>query len=581
MKDKKLLKRLLFYAKPYSVQFILVITMMIISTGADLSKPIIIGSVVDLFVNNTKDTAETLRILLIYSALFLTVLVTSFILVYIQTIMLQNIGQKIIKKIRLDIYNKMLDLPLRYYYQNPVGALVTRVTNDTESLNEMYTSVLTNLFKHTMFLTGILIMMFTVNVKISLYVVCSIPITIIMTVIFKYFSRKAYRATRNYLTEMNIFLSEHLMGMKLIQIFSREKKTLNKMTDINEKLFKSGMRELYAFLVYRPSLFAMSNLTIALVLYVGSKEVLAGAVTIGTIVIFISYVKDFFGPIEQLAEVFNILQSAFSAAEKIFTVLDEENEIESGTLEINPDSFKGDIEFKNVWFAYKDEDWILKDVSFKIDIGQKVAFVGATGAGKTSILSLISRYYDIQKGQILIDGKDIREFTIESLRTQIGQVLQDVFMFTGNIEKNIRLGKEEISEHDVKEAAKMVYANTFIEKMPHKYKQEVIEGGATLSTGERQLISFARAIAYSPKIFILDEATANIDTETEAVIQQAIYKIMEGRTTIMVAHRLATIQHADNIIVLDKGELKEMGTHQELLNQKGIYYNLYKLSLNH
>ncbi|ONI38302.1 ABC transporter ATP-binding protein [Candidatus Epulonipiscium fishelsonii] len=580
MKDKRLLKRLLFYAKPYTLQFILVIVLMLITTGADLSKPIIIGKVVDLFGDNAKDIEETISLLMMYGALFLTVLTTSFVLVYSQTIILQKIGQKIIKRIRLDIYNKMLSLPSRYYHQNPVGALVTRVTNDTESLNEMYTSVITNLLKHGMFLTGILIMMFTVNVKISLYVVCSIPITIVMTVIFKYYSRKAYRATRNYLTSMNIFLSEHLMGMKLIQIFSREEKTLNKMTDINENLFRSGMKELYAFLVYRPSLFAVSNLTIALVLYIGSKEVLAGAITIGTIVIFTSYVKDFFGPIEQLAEVFNILQSAFSAAEKIFTVLDEENEIENGNIEINSDNFKGEIEFKNVWFAYKGEEWILKDVSFKINVGQKVAFVGATGAGKTSILSLISRYYDIQKGQILIDGIDIKEFTIESLRTQIGQVLQDVFMFTGDIEKNIRLGKEEISENDIKEAAKMVYANTFIEKMPHKYKQEVIEGGATLSTGERQLLSFARAIAYSPKIFILDEATANIDTETEAIIQQAIYKVMEGRTTIMVAHRLATIQHADNIIVLDKGKLMEMGTHQELLNKKGIYYNLYELSLN-
>ncbi len=676
MKDKHMIKRLFHYAKPYTLQFIVIIIMMFISTAADLAKPIIIGTSVDLFVDGYKEpfkqvelseaqveldgvgytrdyeTADYLTklvnfddnyylinnvayadmeimlnatsaeltamlslnangevvadldggyytgsvlsseqltqfraveftLLIRYGVMFLGVIITSFIFVYMQTILLQRVGQKIIKQIRLDIYTKMLDLPARYFHTNPVGALVTRVTNDTESLNEMYTTVITNLFKHGLFVIGILIVMFTINAKITLYVVAVLPFVVIATLIFKYFSKKAYRMSRNYLTEINIFLSEHLMGMKFIQIFNREQKTMDKMTAANEKLYRSGLRELYAFMIYRPSLFAASNLTVALVLLIGSREVLAGAVTVGTIVIMISYVKDFFNPIEQLAELFNILQSALSAAEKIFSVLDEENEIVTGDETIVSDEFKGEIEFKNVWFAYKDEDWILKDVSFKIKAGQKVAFVGATGAGKTSILTLISRYYDIQKGQILIDGKDIREFDIESLRSQIGQVLQDVFMFTGNIERNIRLGRLNISDEQVEEAAQMVYANSFIEKLPNKYKHEVIEGGATLSTGERQLLSFARAVAYDPKIFILDEATSNIDTETEAVIQKALYKMMEGRTTIMVAHRLATIQHSDNIIVLNKGELKEMGTHQELLSKKGIYYNLYELALQH
>ncbi|OON98649.1 MAG: ABC transporter ATP-binding protein [Epulopiscium sp. Nele67-Bin004] len=497
-------------------------------------------------------------------------LVVTFIFLYLQTLLLQQVGQKIIKQIRMDIYTKMLSLPTRYYNENPVGALLTRVTNDTESLNEMYTNVITSVFKNGMYIIGILVMMFSINVKITLCVIAVVPIVVSMTMIFQKYSRKAYRATRTYLTQMNVFLSEHIMGMSLIQMFNRQDKTFDTMKNINADLLDAGLKEQASFMVYRPSLFAVSNLAIVMVLYLGSKEVLAGAMSVGTIVIMATYVKDFFTPIEQLADVFNILQSAIAAGEKIFTVLDEENEIEDGNLVAN-EEFRGEIEFKNVWFAYKEEQWILKDVSFKIEAGQKVAFVGATGAGKTSILALIARYYDIQKGQILIDGKDIREYSLDSLRGAVGQVLQDVFMFTGDIERNITLGRDDI---DVERAAKMVYANTFIDRLPNKYHQEVIEGGATLSTGERQLLSFARAVSGEPKIFILDEATANIDTETESVIAIALQNMMKGRTTIMVAHRLATIQHADNIIVLDKGVVMESGNHNQLLEQKGIYWNL-------
>ncbi len=674
MKDNRLMRRLLRYAKPYTLGFVIIFMMMLISTGAELIKPIIIGNAVDLFVGGYKTpfiqtsesessllfegnyythaqadatevsqviyykdtyywleaipgeqskaileaspktfsgfvqeadstqitlmiegescvgrrlTSEELGVirsvdfkpLLLKGLYYLVCLVLGFLFVYLQTILLQQIGQKIIKRIRQDIYDKMLSLPTRYYHQNPVGALMTRVTNDTESLNDMYTSVITNLLKHTLFLVGILIMMFQTNAKITCYIVAVLPVVVIATMIFKTISRKAYREARAYLTQMNIFLAEHLAGMRLIQIFTREKAVHQKMDAINEKYFRAGLKELYAFMIYRPSLFAMSNLTVALVLLVGAHDVLAGLMSVGAVVILISYTKDFFGPIEELAEVFNILQSAFAAAEKIFAVLDEENEIVPGVQCIDGPTFKGEIEFKNVWFAYHDEEWILKDVSFKIEAGQKVAFVGATGAGKTSILSLIGRYYDIQKGDILIDGCSIKTYDIASLREQIGQVLQDVFMFTGDIKDNIRLGKQTISDAKIREAAEMVNAHTFIEKLPNQYNEEVKEGGSTLSTGERQLISFARAIAYDPKIFILDEATANIDTETESMIQDALYKMMEGRTTIMVAHRLATIQHADNIIVLNKGELKEMGNHQELLAKKGIYYELYEIAL--
>lgn len=333
-----------------------------------------------------------------------------------------------------------------------------------------------------------------------------------------------------------------------------------------------------AFMLFRPFIFILSTVGVGLVLLVGGNSVLKGAMSVGALIIMVSYTKDFFGPIEQLAENFSVLQSALASAEKIFTILDEENEINNGTYKIE-EGFNGSIEFKNVWFAYEEEEWILKDVSFTIEAGQKVAFVGATGAGKTSILSLICRYYDIQKGQILIDGRDIKEYDIASLRSQVGQVLQDVFMFTGDVKSNIRLGNDTISQETIEKASKLVNAHEFIERLPQKYNEKVLERGASLSTGQRQLISFARAVAYNPKIFILDEATANIDTETESLIQDALYKMMEGRTTLMVAHRLSTIQHADNIIVLHKGKIREMGNHQTLLSNKGIYYNLYQLAL--
>ncbi len=511
--------------------------------------------------------------------LFLLVIALSFILTYYQTIMLQRIGQKIILNIREDVYEKMIMLPSRFYHNNPIGKLVTRVTNDTETLNEMYTNVLVNLIKHTLFIVGVIIMMLSTHVTTALYVIGLLPVVVVFTFIFKKVVREAYRRVRDKVTQMNTFLAEHLSGMRIIQTFTREESKVNEMKQINDALYVAGMRELTAFALFRPVIFVLSYVALGLVLLKGGESVLAGTMTAGALVIMVSYTKDFFGPIEQLADSFNVLQSAFASAEKIFSILDEENEIIEGDLMIPEETFKGEIEFKNVWFAYNEEEWILKDVSFKVEKGQKVAFVGATGAGKTSILSLICRDYDIQKGQILIDGKDIKSYKTADLRRQIGQVLQDVFLFTGDIKHNICLGNETITQEQIEAAAKMVNVHDFIETLPGGYDEKVIERGASLSTGQRQLISFARAIAFDPKIFILDEATANIDTETESIIQDALYKMMEGRTTLMVAHRLSTIQHSDNIIVLDKGVIKESGNHQELLKTRGIYYNLYQLAL--
>nr|WP_307991314.1 ABC transporter ATP-binding protein [uncultured Niameybacter sp.] len=672
--DHSLIKRLLVYTKPYKFWFLIVFLLMLVSTFADLSKPVLIGRAVDLFTQGyktpyviTQDIEGTIEfdgeklrhirptdeILVVHqmiqyknvyywienmsledsqalehmtpetyskqlsttkegvslevngntytgrilnqdelkvlrslnmptlahlAGLFLLVLVISFGFLYLQVLILQYIGQKIILTLRHEIYDKLLNLPDRFYHHNPIGKLVTRVTNDTETLNEMYTSVLVNLLKQILFILGVMVMMVVTDFKTALWVFALIPLIIIGTLIYKYFSRIAYREIRNKLTQMNTFLSEHISGMKIIQIFTREDAKVNKMKHINKELYNASMKELISFMLFRPFIFFLSYVGVGLVLLVGGNSVLKGAMSVGALIIMVSYTKDFFGPIEQLAENFSVLQSALASAEKVFTILDEENEIEDGTYEIQED-FNGSIEFKNVWFAYEGEDWILKDVSFKIEAGQKVAFVGATGAGKTSILSLICRYYDIQKGEILIDGRDIKSYKIASLRSQVGQVLQDVFMFTGDIKSNIRLGYNSISQETIEKASKLVNAHEFIDKLPNKYDEKVLERGANLSTGQRQLISFARAVAYNPRIFILDEATANIDTETESLIQDALYKMMEGRTTLMVAHRLSTIQHADNIIVLHKGKVREMGTHQELLGNKGIYYNLYQLAL--
>ena len=507
--------------------------------------------------------------------LFLGILIMGFILTYVQALILQHAGQKIIYAIRNEIYQHSIGLPLRFYHENPIGKLVTRVTNDTETLNEMYTSVLVNLIRHLLFMLGIIIMMLYTNIVIALQVFTVIPIIIIATIIFRKYSRKAYRKVRNKISEMNGFLSEHISGMKIIQIFRQEKNKLKEFNKVNDSLYQANMQEMTVFMIFRPFMFVLSSVALSIVLLSGANAVLKGSLSIGVLMIMLQYTRDFFGPVEELAENFNVLQSAMASAEKIFDVLDEENEIPNGLIKVKKHDFRGKIEFKNVWFAYEDKDWVLKDVSFLIKPGEKVAFVGATGAGKTSILSLINRYYDVQKGQILIDDIDIRKMDVYTLREQIGQVLQDVFLFTGDISSNIRLGEKNIKDDEIELAAKYVNAHPFIQELPNGYWEPVQEGGVTLSTGQRQLLSFARAIAFDPKIFVLDEATANIDTETEKLIQGAMEKLMQGRTTLMVAHRLSTIQHADNIIVLHKGKLREMGTHQELLAKQGLYYCLY------
>ena len=421
--------------------------------------------------------------------------------------------------------------------------------------------------------------MLTLNVRMALFAFCLLPFIVALTILFKKISKTTYRIARTKLTAINTYLSEHISGMKVIQIFAREEEKKAEFHDRAEDLYRANYREMMVFAIFRPSIYFLSVIALAIILSVGGDSVLQGSITIGTLYIFINYISSFFEPIQDMAEQFSTLQSAMASAEKIFTILDEEPAIVNPEHPKYVENIKGRIVFDHVWFAYQDEDWILKDVSFVIEPGQSVAFVGATGAGKSSILNLIGRYYDIQRGSITIDGVDIKEMDTDELRGAIGQVQQDVFIFTGDIQSNIRLKNESITDEEIRSAAKYVNADTFIEQLEKTYEEQVTERSATLSAGQRQLLSFARTLAYDPAILVMDEATANIDTETELLIQEALERLMKGRTTIMVAHRLSTIQHADNIIVMHKGEICERGTHQELLQQNGIYKKLYEIQL--
>lgn len=510
--------------------------------------------------------------------LYLLVLLAGFVLNTVDTWMLQKMGQEIIYQMREEVFAHIHSLSLGFFNTTPVGKLVTRVSNDTEAVNELFSTILVKLFKNIVLILGYAVVMVSINPRMAGYSFLLLPVVTVLTFLFRFLSRKAYQLTRNKITELNTFLSEHLSGMKLIQIFAREKEKYEEFEQKSLELYRANWREVMTFAIFRPSIYMVSVIAMIIVIGTGSSFVLNGTLSLGTLFVFITYISSFFEPIQELAEQFGTLQSSLASAEKIFSILDEKPQIVSPANPV-PVDIKGRIEFRHVWFAYEKEDYILKDVSFVIEPGQKVAFVGATGAGKSSILNLIGRYFDIQKGEILIDGVNIKDLDTDVLRSAIGQVQQDVFIFTGDIKSNITLNNENISLEDAKRAAEIVNADSFIEKMPGKYDEPVTERGSTLSAGQRQLLSFARTLAYKPAILVLDEATANIDTETESLITQALSRLMDGRTTIMVAHRLSTIQHADKIIVMDHGEMKESGTHQELLQQNGLYKNLYDLQL--
>ena len=590
--DKNMTNRLLKYARPYIWQFALAISIIFIIVAVELYQPILIGDVVDKFLSRyTKGTAAVvdsgitkqsdiqgvIKIALVY----LSTVAVVFVLGYAQAMILAKTGQKIIYNIRMELFTHLNKLSISFFNKNPIGRLVTRVTNDTEALNEMYTSVIVNILKSCFVLVGVVITMLTYNAKLSLMTFTVIPFIVLFTFIFESTSRRIYREIRSKISALNAFISEHVSGMKIVQIFAVENEIFDKFKDENEKLKKENIKQLLTFSIYNPTNYLMNITAVSILLLFGGQMVLDGTVSIGTIVVFQRYISKFFEPIQELAEQLNIVQSAMAASERIFGLMDEVPEIQDSEGALEMDSFEGSIEFKNVWFSYKDEEWILRDVSFKVNPGESVAFVGATGAGKTTIQNLICRYYDIQKGEILIDGINIKDIKISSLRKNIGQMLQDVFLFSGDIKSNIRLQNEFISDEEIIEASKYVNAHNFISRLPNKYDEHVIENGAAFSAGQRQLISFARTLSFKPDILILDEATANIDTETEVLIQDALKKLMKGRTTLIVAHRLSTVQNSSKIIVMHKGEIREEGTHQELLSQKGIYYKLYKLQYEH
>ena len=510
--------------------------------------------------------------------LFLLLLFSGFFLNLADTWLLQKMGQQIVYKLREETFTHIHSLSLSFFNTTPVGKLVTRVSNDTEAVNELFSTILVKLFKNVVKIIGYAVVMLSINVKMAGISFLLLPLVAILTFVFRHLSRKAYQITRNKITELNTFLSEHISGMKLIQIFAREKEKYSEFEGKSMELYRANFREIMTFAIFRPSIYLFSVIAMILVIRTGSLSVLNGSLSLGTLFVFITYISSFFEPIQELSEQLGTLQSSIASAEKIFSVLDVKPEIVS-PVDPAPVNILGEIEFRHVWFAYEEENYILKDVSFVIHPGEKAAFVGATGAGKSTILNLIGRYFDIQKGQILIDGIDIHEIDLDVLRGAIGQVQQDVFIFTGDIKSNISLNNEAISPDDVRRAAEIVNADPFIQKLPHGYDEPVTERGSTLSAGQRQLLSFARTLAYDPKILVLDEATANIDTETETLITQALARLMDGRTTIMVAHRLSTIQHADKIIVMHHGEIKESGTHQELLAKDGLYKKLYELQL--
>jgi len=581
MKDSVLIKRLLKYARPYTLNFVSVLFLMLFSISYDIIAPLLVGYIEGMI----KEQFELSKLYALV-AVYASILIVSLISTYFQAIILQKTGQKIVSKIREDVFCHIESLSHQQLNHIPTGTLVTRTVNDTNALSHMFVSLLVNLVKNVFVVFGVLTAMLCLNYMLTLMILCFIPFVVLFTIIFRKFSRKSYRGVREKITDINVYLSENLSGMKIIQIFNREERKKAEFDAKNELLRKAKRGQMFTFGIFRPLVYMLYISSILALFYLGGRgyinnvEFLGQTVTSATIVTFYMYTNKFFNPIQSLAEQFNLLQHAFASAEKIFTVMDIEPVIKDSEDAIELDKIEGNIEFKNVWFSYIEGEWVLKDVSFKVNANETVAFVGSTGSGKTTILSLICRNYDIQKGQILIDGIDIKKIKISSLRRHFGQMLQDVFLFSGTIKSNLALKEDTFTDEEVYEACKYVNADRFIDKLPDGINSEVRERGNNFSQGQRQLLSFARTILHSPSVMILDEATANIDTETELLIQNSLEKMMNIGTMLMVAHRLSTIQHADNIIVLSHGEIIEEGSHNELLNKKGSYYNLYTLQYN-
>jgi len=578
MKDGELVRRLLDYAKPHWKAFLLVGIIMLFSISYDIISPLIIGQIEET-IKGRFELTELYSSVAVYAGILLVSLVCT----YVQAIVLQRTGQKILSAMREDLFIHIESLSHEQLNAIPVGKLVTRVTNDTNAISMMFTNIVVNLAKNFFIILGVMVAMLTVNYLLTLMVLCFVPFIILFTVIFRKFSRRAYRRVKDATTDINTYLSENLSGIKITQVFNCEEKKMRDFDSRNDELGVAKRKQIFVFGIFRPVVYMLYICSVLCLMYIGGKGYLDGitflgqSLTSGTVVTFYLYISKFFNPIQSLAEQFNWMQSAFASAEKIFTVMDIEPKVVDDEEAIELDNIEGNIEFRNVWFSYIPDEWVLKDVSFKVDAGQTVAFVGSTGSGKSTILSLICRNYDIQKGQILIDGIDIRRIKISSLRKHFGQMLQDVFLFSGTIRSNIVLRQEGISDEEIWDTCRYVNADSFITKLDDGLDEVVRERGNNFSAGQRQLLSFARTIIHKPSVMILDEATANIDTETELLIQDSLEKRMNVGTMLIVAHRLSTIQHADNIILLSHGEIVEQGNHQELLQLKGRYHQLYML----
>ena len=579
MKDSEVVRRILAYARPYVKSFILVGILMLFTISYDIISPILVGEIQELIELQSFEMSRLLAMVTVYGSILLLSLVSS----YFQAMLLQRTGQKILSGLRESVFSHIESLSHAQLNHIPTGKLVTRVTNDTNSISIMFTHILVNLVKNCFVIVGVLAAMLLLNYGLTLMILCFTPFIVIFTLIFRKFSRRAYRRVKDATTDINTYLSENLSGMKITQIFNRQARKEQEFEDRNMALDKARRQEILVFSVFRPMVYTLYVSSILCLFYFGARGVIHDTVFLGQtitskiIVSFYMFINKFFNPIQSLADQFNRLQAAFASAEKIFSIMDMTPDVVDSEDAIELDEVKGNIEFRNVWFAYVDEEWVLRDVSFKVDADQTVAFVGSTGSGKTTILSLICRNYDIQKGQILIDGIDIRKIKISSLRRHFGQMLQDVFLFSGTIRSNIVLGEEHFTDEEIHEVCDYVNANHFISKLTGGLDEEVRERGNNFSAGQRQLLSFARTIIHKPSVMILDEATANIDTETEVLIQDSLEKMMNIGTMLIVAHRLSTIQHADNIIVLSHGEIVEQGNHFELLEKKGMYHGLYML----
>ncbi len=578
MPDGEIIRRLLVYAKPYWKEFGLILLMMLVTIAYDVVSPLIIG-----YIEELVKADFPMKSLYIAVAVYAGILIVSMVCTYFQSMILQKTGQKILSALRQDIFVHIESLSHEQLNNIPVGKLVTRVCNDTNAISQMFTNILVTMVKNVFVVVGVLAAMLALNFELTLMVLCFAPFVVLFTVIFRKFSRKVHRRVKDGTTDINTYLSENLSGIKITQIFNREDQKMREFLEKSDNLKKAKQSQIFVFSIFRPMVYMLYISSVMFLLYLGGKGYIENTVflgqtlTSGTIVTFYMYISKFFNPIQTLAEQFNMLQSAFASAEKIFTILDMEPEVVDAPDAIELDEIKGEIEFRDVWFCYQPGEWVLKGVSFHVAPRQTVAFVGSTGSGKTTILSLICRNYDIQKGQILIDGIDIRRIKISSLRRHFGQMLQDVFLFSGDIRSNIVLREDSFTDAEIWQAVRYVNADSFINRLEKGLDEPVRERGNNFSAGQRQLLSFARTIIHKPEVMILDEATANIDTETEILIQDSLEKMKNIGTMLIVAHRLSTIQHADNIILLSHGQIVEQGNHQQLLHQKGRYYQLYTL----